>query len=82
MNKKKLLKKILAGGKAHRFADVVSLAEAVGFTLNRVQGSHHIFIHRHVPEIINLQEVRGEAKPYQVRQLVKVIEKHNLKLGD
>jgi len=31
-----------------------------------------------VPEILNLQEVRGEAKPYQIRQLLRLIERYNL----
>jgi hypothetical protein len=26
--------------------------------------------------------VRGEAKPYQVRQLLQLVERHNLHLGD
>jgi hypothetical protein len=34
----------------------------------RVSGSHHVFGRDGIPEQVNLQEVRGEAKPYQVRQ--------------
>lgn len=43
-------------------------------------GSHHIFTHPDLAEILNLQSVRGEAKPYQVRQLLRIVEKHNLTL--
>jgi predicted RNA binding protein YcfA (HicA-like mRNA interferase family) len=50
--------------------------------LKRVSGSHHIFEHPEIPEMINLQEVNGEAKPYQIRQLMKLIEKYDLKLED
>jgi hypothetical protein len=28
--------------------------------------------------MLNFQNVKGKAKPYQVRQLIKVIEKYNL----
>ena len=49
MNKKKLLKKILGGSKNIRFSEVVKLANAFGFKLDRINGSHHIFAH---PDII------------------------------
>ncbi len=28
--------------------------------------------------MINFQEVKGKAKPYQVKQFIRVIEKYNL----
>jgi hypothetical protein len=31
---------------------------------------------------VNLQEVKGEAKPYQIRQLLRIVEKYNLTLED
>jgi hypothetical protein len=43
-----------------------------------VSGSHHIFTCPEVPELLNLQEVRGMAKPYQVRQLLRLMERYNL----
>jgi len=30
-------------------------------------GSHHIFVHPQVQELVNLQNVGGKAKPYQIR---------------
>jgi predicted RNA binding protein YcfA (HicA-like mRNA interferase family) len=80
MNKKKLLKKIIDGPRNVRFSDMVNLVKGFGFCLSRTEGSHHIFVHPDIPEQINLQEVKGEAKPYQVRQFIKLIEKHNLHL--
>jgi predicted RNA binding protein YcfA (HicA-like mRNA interferase family) len=65
-----------------RFGDVVRLAEALGFRVERIEGSHHILIHPHIPELLNLQDVKGEVKPYQVRQLLKLIERYNLTLGE
>lgn len=58
------------------------LVEAFGFTLVRVNGSHHIFAHPEVPELVNLQEVDGQAKPYQFRQFLKLVEEYNLTLED
>jgi hypothetical protein len=35
-----------------------------------------------IPEIVNLQDVKGQAKPYQIKQFLKLVEKHNLKLEE
>jgi predicted RNA binding protein YcfA (HicA-like mRNA interferase family) len=82
MSKQKLLKKILAGSKNIRFDEMAALINAFGFELARVSGSHHIFIHPAVDELVNLQNVNGQAKPYQVRQFLKLVERYNLRLGD
>jgi hypothetical protein len=63
------------------FVDALRFAEAFGFVLSRTSGSHYILIHPHVPELLNLQDVRGEAKPYQLRQMLGLIERYNLQLG-
>ena len=54
----------------------------MGRSLARVSGSHHIFTHPDVPELVNLQDAGGQAKPYQIRQLLKLVEQHNLTLED
>jgi hypothetical protein len=63
-----------------RFKDLLSLAQALGFELRRVSGSHHILAHPELDEILNLQDVRGQAKPYQVRQLLRLVERYHLSL--
>lgn len=82
MNKRKLLKKVLAGSKNIRFGEFISLVEAFGFRTARVTGSHHIFEHPRVPEPINLQNRKGKVQSYQVRQFLELIEQHDLQLGD
>ena len=82
MNRRKLLKKILGGSRNIKFADMMNLVQGFGFRLSRVDGSHHIFVHPDIPELVNLQEVKGEAKPYQVKQFIKLVEKRNLRLED
>ena len=82
MNKRKLLRRALAGSKNIRFGDMISLVRAFGFRLTRVGGSHHIFEHPDVPEIINLQDSAGKAKPYQVRQFLELVEQYSLQLRE
>jgi predicted RNA binding protein YcfA (HicA-like mRNA interferase family) len=83
MNRKRLLRRLASGAfKNVSFSDMKSLAEGFGFRLDRVSGSHHIFVHEGIPELVNLQEVRGEAKPYQIRQFLKLVERYNLRLED
>ena len=76
-----MLKKLLASPSNARFDDVCRLAEAFGFRLSCVSGSHHLFIHPDIVELLNLQEVGVQSKPYQVRQLLRLVEKYNLTLG-
>ncbi len=82
LNARKILEKALDSAANVSFADMRKLVEAFGFRLSRIKGSHHIFVHDSVPELANLQEVRGKAKPYQVRQFLKLVEEYNLKLED
>jgi predicted RNA binding protein YcfA (HicA-like mRNA interferase family) len=63
------------------FRDFVRLAEAFGFRVARTSGSHHILHHPNIPELLNLQEVSGEAKPYQIRQFLRLTERYNLQLS-
>lgn len=82
MKKQKLLAKVLAGSKNVSFDEMTGLVEAFGFRLSRISGSHHIFVRDGVTELVNLQEVGGMAKSYQIRQFLKIVERYNLKIGD
>ena len=83
MNRRKLLRKLAAGALRNvRFADLRNLVEGFGFALARVNGSHHVFVHADIPELVNLQDVNGEAKPYQIRQVLRLVERYNLRLED
>lgn len=82
MKPRKILEKALASTANVSFADMRRLVEAFGFRLSRVSGSHHIFAHADVRELVNLQDVKGKAKPYQVRQFLKLVEEYNLTLKD
>jgi predicted RNA binding protein YcfA (HicA-like mRNA interferase family) len=80
--RQKILAKVLSGSKNIGFSDFVSLVQGFGFRLSRVNGSHHIFVHEKVRELVNLQEVGGQIKPYQVKQFMNLVERYDLKLEE
>ena len=82
MNKRRLLEKALSGSKNIAFRDMISLVESFGFHLSRIRGSHFIFAHPQIPELVNLQEKNGKAKPYQVREFLQLVEQYHLELED
>jgi predicted RNA binding protein YcfA (HicA-like mRNA interferase family) len=59
------------------FEDICHLLLSVGFE-SRIKGSHHIFNHDNLDEILNLQPKGNFAKPYQVKQVRNVILKYKL----
>ena len=60
-----------------RFSDLRSLLLRLGFA-ERVKGSHHIFNRDDVAEILNLQPLGSLAKPYQVKQVRRVLVQYKL----
>lgn len=83
MNPRQLLDRLAHGQLANvRFKDAQRLVEALGFELDRVQGSHHIYRHPEIAQRINLQARGGEAKPYQLRQLLDLMERYALGLEE
>ena len=82
MKKKKLLQKLLSNTKNIRFSEAVACAEAFGFKLDRVNDNHNIFVQQEIQELLNLQNVKGKAKPYQLKQFLQLIETHNLQMEE
>jgi predicted RNA binding protein YcfA (HicA-like mRNA interferase family) len=66
-----------------RFRDLCGLLARLGYVLDRKHGSHLIYRHssrRDLP-IVNLQEGHaGKAKPYQVRQVLGLIDAYKLEV--
>jgi hypothetical protein len=60
-----------------RFNDLRALLRRLGFA-ERIKGSHHIFTRERVDEILNLQPKGSMAKPYQVKQVRKVLVHYKL----
>ena len=83
MNRRRLLARLARGTVNNvAFSDMTNLVEGFGFRLVRVNGSHHIFGRSGIPNTINLQPDRGDAKPYQIRQFLKLVERYRLTLED
>jgi hypothetical protein len=80
LNEKKILQKILSGSKNIAFDDFVKLMNSFGFFLDRVNGSHHIFKRKGIFEILNIQNVNGQVKHYQIKQFMSIIEKYGLEI--
>ncbi len=55
-----------------RFADLCGLLRRLGFA-ERTRGGHHVFSKEGVSELIVLQREGGQAKPYQIRQVRRII---------
>ena len=82
MRSKKILKKVLRGSKNIRFEEFVYLIECFGFVLDRKSGSHNIYKHNEIEEMMNIQNFNGEAKPYQIKQFLSLLEKYDLNIED
>ena len=81
MTPEKLLRRLRRGDLANvRYSDFAFLLRLFGFEQLRSSGSHRIFAHPEIPEMLNLQTVRGEVKPYQLRQFLRLVEWYDLKL--
>jgi hypothetical protein len=76
----KLLTRILRGTADANisFAGLCELLRHLGFSGRMSGGSHHIFFKEGVEEILNLQPRGNLAKPYQVKQVRRVIIKYGL----
>lgn len=83
MNPKRLLTRLASGHLRNvSFRDFIALVEAFGFHKARSEGSHRIYQHELITEQLNVQDVGGEAKPYQIRQFLRLVERYNLTLRE
>jgi hypothetical protein len=81
MGRRRKLYDRIVGGQSDAnipFEQTVNMLKSLGFD-ERISGSHHIFTREEIEEAINLQNVGGECKPYQVKQMRTVLRKYNLR---
>ncbi len=74
----------ILGGRADAniaFTDLIGLLTALGFD-RRQRGDHHILWKTGIVEIINLQPRAAKAKPYQVKQVRRILRKYELRFAD
>ncbi len=81
MKPQETLRRLRLGSPNVRFRHMRTLVERRGFRLVRVSGSHHIFRHPGVKELLNLQEVDGAVKRYQVQQFLRIVDEYRLRMS-
>jgi predicted RNA binding protein YcfA (HicA-like mRNA interferase family) len=82
VNVQKAYAKVIEGRGSVSFPDLQRLLITLGFHLDRISGSHHIYLHPDVSRPVNIQPAGKDAKPYQIRQLRDMIREFGLKLED
>ena len=80
--KQKLFARILNNQKNVRFSELITLIEAFDFQLDRISGSHRVYKHPNVENafLVLQPDKSGQAKPYQIKQFLALIEEHNLSM--
>ncbi len=64
------------------FRDFIAMVEAFGFINIRIKGSHRSYAHPDCTELLVLQPNGKDAKRYQVREFLGMIEENRLNLDD
>ena len=78
---KKTFDAVMGGRGTVSFRDLERLLLSLGFRLERISGSHHIYLHPAVGRPFPVQPDGKDAKRYQIRQLRDIIVNHRLTLG-
>jgi predicted RNA binding protein YcfA (HicA-like mRNA interferase family) len=63
------------------YRDFEKLVLAFGFNFVRMNGSHAIYTHSKLPRPFPIQPQGKDAKRYQVRELLELVEQYALTLG-
>lgn len=78
----KLFQPLLQGSRNISFRDFQRLLEAFGFTLVRVNGSHHVYGRRGLERPMIVQPNGKDAKAYQVEQFLDMVQTYGLSMDD
>lgn len=79
----KLYASVLSNPRASlSFRDFERLVQAFGFVFQRQRGSHRAYAHPDCDRLLVIQPRGGNAKPYQVREFLDMIEEYTLTLDD
>lgn len=68
-------------GQQISFRDFVALIEAVGFRHSRSKGSHRSYAHPDCPRLLVIQPQGNQAKRYQVREFLGMVEQYHLSVA-
>ena len=64
------------------FRDFIAMVEAFGFSQARTKGSHRAFANSNCPRLLVLQPKGKDAKRYQVREFLDMIEEFGLSMEE
>ena len=78
----KLYARLLASRTSVRFSDFQRILEAFGFTLDRINGSHHQYKHLLASGPLSVQPKGNMAKPYQIDQFIDMVEEYGLTMAE
>ena len=78
----KLLQRILYGQRNISFREFERILAALGFTLDRTRGSHRQYVHPEIPRPFPIQPAGKDAKSYQIRELLELIEGYGLHIEE
>jgi predicted RNA binding protein YcfA (HicA-like mRNA interferase family) len=62
------------------FRDFERLLRAFGFELDRTVGSHRQYVHPDIPRSFPIQPEGKDAKRYQVREFLELVEQYALRM--
>lgn len=62
------------------FRDFVAMVEAFGFVHQRTKGSHQSYIHPDCPRLLVIQPLGKDAKRYQIREFLDLVERYALNI--
>jgi predicted RNA binding protein YcfA (HicA-like mRNA interferase family) len=77
-----LLQRLLDGQRNLAFRDFERILLALGFTLDRIKGSHRQYVHPKVPRPFPVQPDGKDAKRYQIRELLELVEAYGLHIEE
>jgi len=69
-------------GQTLRYHELKQILEHFGFRLAIMNRLHNIFVHEALPELLNVQNINGQVKPFQVRQVIQLLYKYQLQAQD
>lgn len=81
-SKRQQLLKAASPHSALRFHEFKALMESFGFKLASMNRLHNIFVHPQINELVNVQNVNGAVKPFQVRQIINLVQRYHLRATD
>jgi predicted RNA binding protein YcfA (HicA-like mRNA interferase family) len=62
------------------FRDFIALIEAFGFVHQRTKGSHQSFAHPDCSRLLVIQPLGKDAKRYQIREFLDLVEQYALNM--